>query len=317
MSEAIFVHFKILQDEVRVRLLRLLQQSRCNVGELSQILQMPQPTISRHLKKLLDAGWLQKETENTTRWYSFQPALMDDVTIKSLWDVLWTDIQKREHFFDEDLERLQSMLVLRRTNAQNFFATIGHQWEDVRRGLFGDAYLLPTLLSLLPSDLTIVDMGCGTGDALEALAPFAKKLIGVDQSTEMLTLAEERLHHCNHKNQISFVHGNIVDVDIREQVDVVLSMLVLHHLNDIDGVFEKIEKILSKGGRFIVLDMHAHSQLELQRNMGHVHLGFERSFLENIARQHRFIIHAWYDISKSEEAVGPSLFLAIFEKDRK
>ena len=315
MSEAIFGHFKILQDEVRVRLLRILEKSRCNVGELCQILQMPQPTISRHLKKLLDAGWLQKETENTTRWYSFQPALLDDLTIKSLWDVLWIDIQNQEHFFDEDLERLQSLLVLRRTNAQNFFATIGSQWEDVRRGLFGDAYLLPTLLSLLPSDLTIVDMGCGTGDALEALAPFAKKLIGVDQSTEMLTLAEERLHHCNHKNQISFVHGNIVDVDIQEQVDVVLSMLVLHHLNDIDGVFEKIEKILSKGGRFIVLDMQAHSQLELQRNMGHVHLGFERSFLENIAIRNRFTIHSWYDISKSEEAVGPSLFLVIFETE--
>ena len=85
---------------------------------------MPQPTVSRHLKKLLDAGWLQKETENTTRWYSFQPALLDDVTIKSLWDVLWTDIQNQAHFFDEDLERLQSLLVLRRTNAQNFFATI-------------------------------------------------------------------------------------------------------------------------------------------------------------------------------------------------
>ena len=313
MSEAIFGHFKILQDEVRVRLLRILEKSRCNVGELCQILQMPQPTVSRHLKKLLDAGWLQKETENTTRWYSFQPALLDDVTIKSLWDVLWTDIQNQEHFFEEDLERLQSLLVLRRTNAQNFFATIGHQWEDVRRGLFGDAYLLPTLLSLLPSDLTIVDMGCGTGDALEALAPFAKRLIGVDQSTEMLTLAEERLRYCNKKNQITFVHGNIVDVDIQEQVDVVLSMLVLHHLSDIDSVFKKIKTILRKGGRFIVLDMQAHSQLELQRNMGHVHLGFERSFLEDIALKHQFSIHSWYDINKSEEAVGPALFLAIFE----
>lgn len=313
MSEAIFGHFKILQDEVRVRLLRILEKSRCNVGELCQILQMPQPTVSRHLKKLLDAGWLQKETENTTRWYSFQPALLDDVTIKSLWDVLWTDIQNQAHFFDEDLERLQSLLVLRRTNAQNFFATIGHQWEDVRRGLFGDAYLLPTLLSLLPSDLTIVDMGCGTGDALEALAPFAKRLIGVDQSTEMLTLAEERLRYCNKKNQISFVHGNIVDVDIQEQVDVVLSMLVLHHLSDIDSVFERIKTILRKGGRFIVLDMQAHSQLELQRNMGHVHLGFERSFLEDIALKHQFSIHSWYDINKSEEAVGPALFLTVFE----
>ena len=104
-------------------------------------------------------------------------------------------------------------------------------------------------------------------------------------------------------------------MDIQEQVDVVLSMLVLHHLDDIDGVFAKIKKILRKGGRFIILDMQAHSQLELQRNMGHVHLGFERSFLEDIAIRHRFTIHSWYDISKSEEAVGPSLFLVIFETE--
>ena len=113
------------------------------------------------------------------------------------------------------------------------------------------------------------------------------------------------------------MHGNIVDVDIQERVDVVLSMLVLHHLDDIEGVFEKIEKILRKGGRFIVLDMQAHSQFELQRNMGHVHLGFERSFLEDIALKHLFTVHSWHDISKSEEAVGPSLFLAIFETEQK
>ena len=75
--------------------------------------------------------------------------------------------------------------------------------------------------------------------------------------------------------------------------------------------------MLRKGGRFIVLDMQAHSQLELQRNMGHVHLGFERSFLEDIALKHRFSIHSWYDINKSEEAVGPALFLAIFEIEQK
>ena len=113
------------------------------------------------------------------------------------------------------------------------------------------------------------------------------------------------------------MHGNIVDVDIQEQVDVVLSMLVLHHLSDINSVFEKIKTMLRKGGRFIVLDMQAHSQLELQRNMGHVHLGFERSFLEEIALKHQFLIHFWHDISKSEEAVGPSLFLAIFEIEQK
>ena len=319
MGDAIFGHFKILQDEIRVRLLYILEQSRCNVGELSQILQIPQPSISRHLKKLLDDGWLIRESENTTGWYSFQPAFLEDSTQKALWEVVSTDIQTKNRkdgiCFEEDLERLQSVLVLRRTNSQNFFATIGRQWEDVRRGLFGDAYLLPTLLSLLPSHLRIIDIGCGTGDALEALAPFSKTLIGVDQSVEMIQLAEERLQkYKKHEDHISLICGNIVDIDINEPVDVALSMLVLHHLNDIEAVFQKMQSILSQEGRFIVLDMQAHQQLELQRNMGHVHLGFERSFLEDIAQKYHFCLQSWRNINKAEEAVGPELFLAVFTK---
>ena len=310
MGETIFGHFKILQDENRVRLLCVLEQSRCNVGELSQILQIPQPTISRHLKKLLEDGWLERETENTTSWYSFQPTFLGDSTNsikKHLWDVIALEMKD---CFVEDMERLQSVLVLRRSNTQNFFATVGRQWEDIRRGLFGDTYLLPTLLSLLPSDLQIVDMGCGTGDALLALAPFAKKLIGIDQSAEMLKLAQERLEEYDN---IDFVHGNIINVKMENQVDVVLSMLVLHHLEDLDSVFQRVSQMMCSGGRFIILDMCSHKQVELQRNMGHIHLGFSREHLETIAEVHQLELYAWHTIKKPEDAVGPDLFLAIFQ----
>ena len=101
-------------------------------------------------------------------------------------------------------------MVLRRTNAQNFFATIGHQWEDVRRSLL----VMPITPHVIVSSsfrLTIVDMGCGTGDALEALAPFAKRLIGVINRQRCLHW-QRRLRYCN-KNQ--YCDGNIVDIDIQ------------------------------------------------------------------------------------------------------
>ena len=88
------------------------------------------------------------------------------------------------------------------------------------------------------------------------------------------------------KNKL-FCDGNIVDVDIQEQVDVVLSMLVLHHLSDIDSVFKKIKTILEK--EVVLLSGYASTfSIGLQRNMGHVHLVLNE-VLEDIALKHQSI----------------------------
>ena len=47
-----------LGDLARLRTLRLLEREELGVGELARALQLPQSTVSRHLKPLFEQGWV-------------------------------------------------------------------------------------------------------------------------------------------------------------------------------------------------------------------------------------------------------------------
>src|SRR5207302_3171428 len=58
-----------LADPTRLRLLRLLERHELGVVELCDVLQLPQSTVSRHLKVLTDEGWAQNRRQATTHLY--------------------------------------------------------------------------------------------------------------------------------------------------------------------------------------------------------------------------------------------------------
>ena len=55
-----------LADPTRLRLLRLLERHELGVGELCEVLQIPQSTVSRHLKVLTDQEWTRCRRRGTT-----------------------------------------------------------------------------------------------------------------------------------------------------------------------------------------------------------------------------------------------------------
>ncbi len=67
--------FKALGDPARVRILNLLatRDSRVCVCELTGPLGLSQPTVSHHLKKLTDAGFLRREPRGVWAHYSIEP----------------------------------------------------------------------------------------------------------------------------------------------------------------------------------------------------------------------------------------------------
>ena len=62
--------FKVLSDPTRLKIFQILynKESRC-VGELVEILDQPQPTISRHLNHLKKLGILNCVRDGTWMWY--------------------------------------------------------------------------------------------------------------------------------------------------------------------------------------------------------------------------------------------------------
>ena len=77
---------RLLGDETRLRLLRLLAKESLNVSELTAILGVAQSGVSRHLGLLKDAGLVREQRTGTFSWYRLDPTLDDaNGPYASLW----------------------------------------------------------------------------------------------------------------------------------------------------------------------------------------------------------------------------------------
>ena len=84
MATAIFDDLTALSDAARSRMLVLLERHELTVSELCSVMQLPQSTVSRHLKTLSDAKWVGCRRDGTSRYYSLT---VDDrgAPTKRLW----------------------------------------------------------------------------------------------------------------------------------------------------------------------------------------------------------------------------------------
>src|ERR1051325_2191895 len=80
-------HLSALADPIRSRIMLLLDRSELPVSELCAVLQLPQSTVSRHLKVLADEGWIVSRGEATSRFYKMVPSQLDP-DARQLWKVV-------------------------------------------------------------------------------------------------------------------------------------------------------------------------------------------------------------------------------------
>ncbi|MFC6322227.1 class I SAM-dependent methyltransferase [Companilactobacillus baiquanensis] len=108
-----------------------------------------------------------------------------------------------------------------------------------------------TLKKLLPdfTDKKVLDLGCGYGwHDRYAVENGASKVIGIDLSEKMLTVAREKTS----SKKIEYIQDDISKIDFKEdQFDIVLSSLALHYVESFDDLVKKISKYLKSNGKFI------------------------------------------------------------------
>ncbi|MCW5765397.1 MAG: metalloregulator ArsR/SmtB family transcription factor [Phycisphaeraceae bacterium] len=259
-----------LGDPVRLRLLRLLDRQELSVGELAKVVQLPQSTVSRHLKLLHDGAWIVSRYEGTSSLYRL---VLDDLPTeaRALWLTVREQIGETPELA-EDLRRLAAVLAERRLDTQSFFGRVAGEWDAVRNELFGDRVTLAAMLPLLPPHWVVADLGCGTGNAAELLAPIVKRVIAVDQSEPMLSAARKRL--AQYKN-VEFVRGELEKLPIDSaSVDAAVCVLVMHHIPDPPAACREIARVLRPGGTCLIVDMIEHDRQAYKHTMGHRWLGF-------------------------------------------
>ena len=303
---SILERMETLTDPLRCRMLLALERQELTVSELCTVLQLPQSTVSRHLKTLADADWVTSRRDGTSRYYSLTLDALDASGAR-LWQLIREQVATTVAV-EHDERRLARVLEKRRTKSQEFFASASGEWDRLREELFGRSFHLHALAALIGPDAVVGDLGCGTGMLTETVAPHVKHVIAVDGSADMLQSARRRLHG---RDNVDFRIGSLEALPIdREQLDIALMALVLHHVPDPAAALNECARALRPRGRVLVIDMLPHDRAEYQQQMGHVWLGFNERHMRRMLAGAGFAGVRFHQLPVEEDAKGPGLFAA-------
>ena len=300
----------VLADPTRSRILLLLDRHELTVGELCTIMQLPQSTVSRHLKLLADDAWLVARGDGTSRFYKMVSARLDHET-KALWSVVRAQMSASPGA-TQDSRRAAGVLAKRRDKALIFFRDSAEAWDKMRADMIGARTDLLALLDLLDERWVVGDLGCGAGHISEALAPCVAQVIAVDESGPMLGVATKRLEeHTNVELRVGTIEALPIDDGT---LDAAVLFLVAHFITDPSKVMHEVRRVLKPGGRLLIVDLMSHDRVDYIVQLGHVWQGFDGEQVKDWLLDAGFTSPKFRALPADPDAHGPSLFVASARK---
>jgi ubiquinone/menaquinone biosynthesis C-methylase UbiE len=271
--------FSALADPTRLRILMLLRAMELSVGELAQVLGQSQPRVSRHVRILIDAGLAERRKEGSWVFLSLGARPRTEPLLILL--DRWTDIDGADPWTAADAARLTAVRADRAAAATRYFASHARDWDALRSLHVAESEVeaaIARALGVGPAGKAaigrLVDIGTGTGRMIELFAPGADQALGIDRSPEMLRLARAKLAEAG-LDAVELRQGDMYSLPLKaESADTVIIHQVLHYAQNPAAAVAEAARLLSPGGRLLVVDFAPHEREELRSMGAHVRLGF-------------------------------------------
>ncbi len=269
---------KLLGDDVRLRLLRVLSLEALNVSELTAILGIAQSGVSRHLGLLREAGLVTEERTGGYTWYRLAPGFdAPDEQRAPLWQWLRAEFGLATPETRGDDARLQEV---RRVRKESFVEhgvgergqlVPGRSWAAWSRAL---GLLLP------PAD--VADLGCGEGYLSIEAARWARSVVAIDRSEAVLARGRALAARRKVRN-ITWQRGELERLPLPDaSVDIALFSQALHHAEHPATAVGEAHRVLRPGGRVLILDLGAHEEHWVRSKLGDRWLGFDEASLKDV-----------------------------------
>jgi SAM-dependent methyltransferase len=265
--------YRLLGDEARLRLIRVLARERLNVTELTGVLGLAQSGVSRHLGLLKDAGLVEEEKDGGFSYYRLARPLGDegDNPLRTMLDAQFRAFADDPGVRADDA-RLHEVLRLRK---ENFESHAGPDTRDARQLVPGRSWAAwSRAIGLLLPPMTVADLGCGEGYLAIEAARWASRVIAVDRSEVVLQRARGLARRRRVANVI-WKKGELERLPIKDAaVDVAMLSQALHHAHHPQRAVEEAVRITTPGGRVLVLDLRSHNEDWVRTKLGDRILGF-------------------------------------------
>lgn len=302
---------RLLGDEGRIRILRLLDQEELSVAELQEILGMGQSRISMQLSQLKQGGLVEVRRAGQKSLYRLVTPAGTQPFIRDALHRSEAEIGAVQ----EDDEGLRLVLRKRKDKLRNYF--------DELAGRFGRNYvpgrswqgLAEMLLRLLPR-LTIVDIGAGEGTLSLMLAQRAERVIAVDNSEKMVEYGTDVARR-NGVENLEYRLGDLEELPLEgAEADLALFHQSLHHALHPDRALAEAWRVLKPGGRVVVMDLLKHGFEQARELYADVWLGFSQVELMELLRRTKFESIDVSVVHREPEAPHFETLMVIAEKSR-
>lgn len=294
-----------LADATRVRLLRLLEQEELSVSELCNVVQMPQSTVSRHLKLLIEDRWITNRREGTNQLYRIDRESWSEAR-SSLWS--WVRHQADSPTTELDQRRLASVLA-ERSRSAIFFSSAAEQWDKLRVELFGSQLDAVALAASLPSDAVVAELGCGSAPICKLVAPYVKTAYAIDNSPAMLSAAKSTV--AGYTN-VHLHSAALTDLPLADNhLDVAWLVVVLAYLPEPVAALREAARVIKPGCALVIVDMLPHERTAYRIEMGHLRLGVARPELLSWLAEAGLELTVYHPLPPDAVAKGPALFTAV------
>ena len=268
---------RLLADPTRSRILHLLHRGELAVGELQEILGLPQSRISTHLALLRKAQLVNDRRDGKKSFYSLARDL--PASIAGIVDAALA-ASARESKSAADQRSLQRIIEKRRQKAEQHFNLVadrlgrnycpGRSWEAIGQMLF-----------LLTPRVRIAALGAGDGTLSRLLARQAESVHCVDNSPRMVQVGRA-LAKKEHLRNLTYILGNIEKVPLPDRsIDLALLSQALHHAENPRLALSEAFRILKPGGRLLILDLRAHRFEKARELYADRWLGFKENELHD------------------------------------
>ena len=275
--------YRLLSEPVRLRLLALASVEELAIGELAELLEEGQPSVSKHAKSLRGAGLVTVRKEG--RWAFLR--LTDGVASDP---VVGDALHAGRALIDADgsLARVTAVVAARDAAAREFFARREETDEALNLAEELPAYL-SALAPLIAKRRLAIDAGTGDGRLLDVLAPVFDKVLAVDRSAAQLERARRRVVARGY-DSVDLIATELDDEGLLARVeelggaDAVFVSRVLHHVPKPAVALARLGALAAPGGAVVVIDYAAHHDERMREQQADLWLGFESDELVRIAQ---------------------------------
>jgi len=159
------------------------------------------------------------------------------------------------------------------------FDAKARDWDKNQRYIDRSEAVADAIRKMIPihPGMKALEYGSGTALLSFALKDEFTEITLMDNSREMIAVTEEKISSQRIPNMKPLLY-DLEQQDYDGKFDIIYNQMVMHHVNDIDGMIIKFSNMLNRGGYLVIADLYAEDG-SFHGEGFEGHLGFDTEFM--------------------------------------